>query len=252
MTVGYGTYLPPGGCPDALPITAEEADYLQGLIDHLSDVIEEVAEAEDVTFVDMRDIPGAVDHTACAAPDQQWIRAINTYGDGAPLHPSSAGMACHGQPASCRHRQVWATDPVHPIPAPPPSPTPSPTPAPTLSDADAGAHGDGDGRSDAALEARAIEALSRVRFNAWCRVAPGASGPTVKLKVRHGLGLVDRVVFATGRKGGVVDRKSPFLLERRPSALSGLHGRVHVAVTVRVGDLTKAKSFSARRPYCLR
>lgn len=94
--VGYGTYLPPGGCPDNPElgsITPAEADYVQGLIDHLSDVLEQAAAAEEVLFVDLRDIPGAVDHTVCAEPDQQWIRAINTYGDGAPLHPSSAGMA---------------------------------------------------------------------------------------------------------------------------------------------------------------
>lgn len=94
--IGYGTYLPPGGCPEnpALPgFTATEADYIQGLIDHLSDVLEEAAAAEDVLFVDMREIPGTLDHTVCAAPDQQWIRALNTYGDGAPLHPSAAGQA---------------------------------------------------------------------------------------------------------------------------------------------------------------
>src|SRR6478735_11304984 len=94
--IGYGTYLPPGGCPGnpALPgFTAAEADYIQGLIDHLSDVLAEAAAAEDVLFVDMRDIPGNLDHTVCAAPDQQWIRALNTYGDGAPLHPSAAGQA---------------------------------------------------------------------------------------------------------------------------------------------------------------
>ena len=94
--VGYGTYLPPGGCPDnpALPgFTASEADYIQGLIDHLSDVLAEAAAAEDVLFVDMREIPGNLDHTVCAAPDQQWIRALNPYGDGAPLHPSAAGQA---------------------------------------------------------------------------------------------------------------------------------------------------------------
>ncbi len=94
--IGYGTYLPPGGCPDnpALPgFTASEADYIQSLIDHLSDVLAAAAAAEDVLFVDMREIPGNLDHTVCAAPDEQWIRALNPYGDGAPLHPSSAGMA---------------------------------------------------------------------------------------------------------------------------------------------------------------
>ncbi|KRF19327.1 hypothetical protein ASG90_20820 [Nocardioides sp. Soil797] len=96
VMVGYGTYLPAGGCPDTIQgLDAAEADYLQGLIDHLSDVIGEVAEAEDVLFADQRNIPGNLDHTACAPYAEQWIRGIDTGDntDGAMLHPSAAGMA---------------------------------------------------------------------------------------------------------------------------------------------------------------
>lgn len=92
VAVGHGTYVPPTSCAALPGVTPEEAVYLQGLIDHLSDTIGMVAEEEGIPFADMRTIPGAADHTVCAASDQQWIRAINTYGDGAPMHPSTAGM----------------------------------------------------------------------------------------------------------------------------------------------------------------
>ncbi|TYL54933.1 SGNH/GDSL hydrolase family protein [Nocardioides sp. BGMRC 2183] len=92
VAVGYGTYVPPTSCSALFGVTPAEAVYLQGLIDHMSDVIGAVAEEKGVAFADMRTIPGAGDHTVCAAPDQQWIRAINTYDDGAPMHPSTAGM----------------------------------------------------------------------------------------------------------------------------------------------------------------
>lgn len=42
-------------------------------------------------------MPGAAERTACAAPDQQWIRALSGFGDGAPLHPSSCGMEAMAQ-----------------------------------------------------------------------------------------------------------------------------------------------------------
>lgn len=93
MAVGYGTYVPDAVC-DALPgFTAPELGALQGAIDRMSDTIAAAAESEGVLFADMREIPNAIDHTPCAAPDEQWIRGLNPYDDGSQLHPSSAGMA---------------------------------------------------------------------------------------------------------------------------------------------------------------
>lgn len=97
--IGYSTYLLDGGCAAAavLGITADEADYLQGRIDSLSDMLADIAEQERVEFVDMRQIPGVDEHTACAEPEKQWIRALNTYGDGSVFHPSSCGMDASAQ-----------------------------------------------------------------------------------------------------------------------------------------------------------
>ncbi len=93
VAVGYGTYVPLQTC--AALVNAKDADlvYLQGMIDRLSDTIGRVARTERIAFVDMRDIAGWRDHTACADPADQWIRGLNGYGDGITLHPSTAGMA---------------------------------------------------------------------------------------------------------------------------------------------------------------
>lgn len=95
--IGYGTYLPPGGCAGLPGIGPAEADYLQGLIDRLSDMLAEVAAEEEVGFVDMREIPGAGEHTVCAEPARQWIRALATFGDGTMFHPSACGMEASAQ-----------------------------------------------------------------------------------------------------------------------------------------------------------
>lgn len=96
VMVGYGTYLPPGGCPTKLPtLTPDESDYLQGLINHLSQVIGSVARAHGVVFANQRKIAGAADHTPCADFADQWIRGIDVgdHTDGTYLHPTAAGMA---------------------------------------------------------------------------------------------------------------------------------------------------------------
>lgn len=93
VAVGYGTYVPLTTCPALVNATDADLVYLQGMIDRLSDTIEKVAKEKRIAFVDMRDIAGWRDHTACAAPEDQWIRGLNGYGDGITLHPSTAGMA---------------------------------------------------------------------------------------------------------------------------------------------------------------
>lgn len=102
VVVGYGHYLPATGCPALSGVTPAEARYVQGVIDHLSDVLSAAAKRRGVTFADMRMVPGAARHTACAAPEQQWLRGLQTYGDGFVMHPSSRGMSAW----AARLRQV--------------------------------------------------------------------------------------------------------------------------------------------------
>lgn len=92
LLVGYGTYLPQQTCPALRGVTSAEVVYLQGVIDRLSDVIEQAARQTGVEFVDLRTMPGVRRHTPCAPPARQWIRGLSAEGDGALFHPSSAGM----------------------------------------------------------------------------------------------------------------------------------------------------------------
>ncbi|MET0928086.1 MAG: SGNH/GDSL hydrolase family protein [Aeromicrobium sp.] len=94
VVVGYGLYIPPGGCPTVQPLTPSDADYIQGLVDHMSAVLRDEARKAKATFADLHATPGAIDHTACAAPGQRWIEGlVPASGDGAiPFHPTAIGM----------------------------------------------------------------------------------------------------------------------------------------------------------------
>lgn len=251
VVVGYGTYLPPGGCPTNLTfLDAGEADFLQGVIDDLTDVLEQVAAAEGVSFADMRDIPGAADHTACAAPEDQWIRGLNTFGDGATLHPSTAGMAAMAGQVLGVVNSLWDASPLHPIPYPPrlvPVPEPTveppatpPAPAPAAPAA----------VSQATLLAQAEAALDRVLTRSTCYT--DNAHRVVRFKVRRGMGMVDRVVFRIGSKRVGTDRSAPFVVQRRAAKMAKLNGRMKARVTVRNGALTVNRMLRVRRAGCLR
>ncbi|MRJ77360.1 SGNH/GDSL hydrolase family protein [Aeromicrobium sp. SMF47] len=94
VVVGYGLYIPPGGCPAVQPLTASDADYIQGLVDHMSTVLRDSARSANVTFADVRATPGSIDHTACAPAGQRWMEGlIPLSADGAiPFHPTAIGM----------------------------------------------------------------------------------------------------------------------------------------------------------------
>ncbi|WP_313409198.1 SGNH/GDSL hydrolase family protein [Aeromicrobium sp.] len=225
VAVGYGTYVPLETCP-AL-VNAKDADlvYLQGMIDRLSDTIKGVAADEDVAFVEMRDIAGWRDHTACADPADQWVRGLNGYGDGITLHPSTAGMA---------QMAIQSLKTIEPLIAEPePAPTPAPTPKPTSKQ-----------RVDAAAKTLNVRAV--------------CSGPRarqrVTLRTTGGSGLVKAVSFRVGRKWLVVDRKAPFKVTRSAKSLrtAKARGPVSAKVGLRHGKVVRAVTVRTKRPACLR
>lgn len=227
VAVGYGTYVPPGGCPGTLPLTAEESDYVQGVIDHLSDVIGEVAEAEGVLFADQREIPERMDHTACAPFKDQWIRGVDTGDgtDGERLHPSSAGMRAVAN-------LVLATlgeDPLSEEPEEPGGPTP------------------------AELRAKARAALQTTMFRSFCtRAGQAGNLRQVQFRVRGGQGRVDRVAFRVGARRVVVDNQAPYAATRWSSKMRKIAGKPHAVIRVRVQSVTLSKVIRAPRPLCMR
>lgn len=225
--IGYGTYLPGGGCPELFGnvLTPDEFDYVQGEIDRLSDILGEVATTQGVGFIDQREVPGAAEHTACAPPEEQWIRAFTTYGDGAPLHPSTAGMAATADHvvASIRAARDAAAEP---------KPTPEPTKA----------------ERKKKLKKKAATA----KFRATCH----HRGRTAKFRVTRGGGAITKVVFKVGKKTVAVDRSAPWSAKVRTAKIKKskskkYRGKVRAVVTVRDGSLSVKRTLTKARLRCL-
>lgn len=76
-----------GNCP-ALNYTDEEADVMRSMGVQLQEMFLDVAKRPGIVFVDPYSVRG--DHTACAAPAQQWT-AGNQVTDGFAYHPTALG-----------------------------------------------------------------------------------------------------------------------------------------------------------------
>ena len=212
VAVGYGTYVPRETCAALLNATNADLAYLQSMIDRLSDTIGEVAADEGVAFVDMRDIDGWREHSGCAEPAEQWVRALNPYGDGAPLHPSTAGMA------------QMADQALHVI-------------EPLV------------GARRASI--RRVSAAARtLRFHAVCHGPARKS--EVTLRVTGGQGLATATTFRVGKETIGTDTRAPFALTRPARSLRDLRGSVRASVTLQHGTVSHTTSVRGSRPKCLR
>ncbi|WP_158647821.1 SGNH/GDSL hydrolase family protein [Nocardioides houyundeii] len=260
LVVGYGTYLPPAGCVDVFggALTLEEFGYVQSQIDRMSDTLEAVAVEQGVDFVDMRDIPGSVDHTACAAPERQWIRALNTYNDGVTLHPSACGMSAMAQHLtrtledlrgfpqtpfddSCVSAGGPASTPApSPTATPTVSPTASPTATPTATPTTAAQP-----TRETRLAALRAEART-VRVRASC-----VGGTKVRLGMRGDTDHVTRVRFVVGGQRVAVAPEAPFRVTAQAGTVRH-SGLVKAKVTLRDGDLRIGRHKTVERPRCLR
>lgn len=91
LVVGYGTYLPSGGCFPTQPMLPEDADYIQGSITAMNEALRAQANEHGAEFVDTE--PSSVGHDVCVAPDQRYFEGVVPQNPAAPLHPTAAGMA---------------------------------------------------------------------------------------------------------------------------------------------------------------
>lgn len=211
VAVGYGTYLPPESCAALVGITPEEAVYLQGVIDHLSDTIAEVAADEGIAFADMRTVPDAIDHTPCAEPDEQYLRGLITYDDGAQLHPSTLGMQVMAAKVEQTIRDA-RTSPADQLKA-----------AARTVGVTATCVGQGTAR--------------KVRLT-----ATGGKGMATKAVFRVG-----EKVVGTDRSAPFRIKKSAAPLTRGKAG----HGKVSATVTLRYEDLSTTRVVRTARPGCL-
>ena len=238
--IGYGTYLPKGGCYRLPGITPVEADYVQGKINELSAMIKKVAADSGVHFVDMRAIPGAAKHTACASPNAQWVRALETYGDGAPLHPSACGHVAMSQQVIRTIQQVNG-DPVD-----------------AFDDSCVSAGPDNTADRMAVLKSVA----ETVTFSATCTSKKSGKGSlTARTKggyymapeaTERGPLLVAKVKFRVGEKKIAVDRAAPFKVKAKAKPWVKRKGKVIAEVTLRDAELSKVRTLKVDRPGCIR
>ncbi|QIH99090.1 SGNH/GDSL hydrolase family protein [Rhodococcoides fascians A21d2] len=94
LVVGYGTYLPDGGCFPTQPMLPEDADYIQGSITAMNEALKTQADEHGAEFVDTEAL--SVGHDVCVAPDQRYFEGVIPQNPAAPLHPTAAGMAAIG------------------------------------------------------------------------------------------------------------------------------------------------------------
>lgn len=253
LVIGYGTYLPPSGCNGAiLGVSDAEAAYVQSQIDRLSDLLASAAQAAGATFIDMRQIPHVLEHTACAQPQQQWIRAINTYDDGAQLHPSYCGMDAMAQHV-VRTLQGLAGEELTPFDnscvsagPPPPTTTPPTTPTTPVTSPPAPVPATPTPEQVRAQRLAALrEAAATVALRTSCR------GRAVTMRATGGAGHVVRARFKVGTKVVGKDGEAPFAV-RRPVRRLPRHGALVVKTWLREGDLGVTRSVRVPRPSCMR
>lgn len=235
VVVGYGTYVPKDSCSSLFGVTAAEATYLQGSIDRMSDAlkdaVDQAASGGDakVTFADMRTIPGISRHTACSAPGDQWVRAMNTYEDGAPLHPSTLGMANWAGRLKQYVQQMRGetVDPWREVVAPKPPQDPGLKP-----------------------RAKLRAAGSNLRFAVTCNPAR----TTAIFRVRGGHGLVRSVQFRVGAKKVTTDRRAPFRATAKPVRVKRFalarRGKLSAKVTLATGGHRLVRVLKVPRGRC--
>ncbi|WP_235736960.1 SGNH/GDSL hydrolase family protein [Nocardioides alcanivorans] len=230
FVIGYGTYLPENGCPTTLPLDPAEFNHVQGLIDELSDMLAEVAAEKDVNFVDLRETPNIDQHTACAEPAKQWIRAMEVHNDGAMLHPSTCGHVAMAQQVIRTIREERGED------------------VPEFDDSCTGfgAPVEPEGPTDAERTAALRKALKSTNLTARCKAGK------LKARVKGGKKQVVRVEFRLGERRLGVDKAAPYKLNKVARKLAKHKGKVRAVVRVRDKELRLERVIKVKRPACLK
>jgi len=98
FVVGYGQYFTPGGCWPYVPVYAEDADYIQSLVDRIDASLKRAARRGGAKYISLQG-HGAIDHTMCALPGEQWITQLTDplSNAGVLAHPTGRGMAAFGE-----------------------------------------------------------------------------------------------------------------------------------------------------------
>jgi hypothetical protein len=216
VVVGYGLYVPKGGCPLVQPVTPADADYVQGLVDHADAVLDEAARNAGAVFADLRTTPGALDHTACAPAGQRWLEGVVPASlDGAiSFHPTAIGMQAFSATITASARQAIAAQRK--------------------------------AERQAADRARLTASAKKLRGQALCH------GSRVRVRVKTRGAPVTRVDFRVGRARIARDTRAPFSRSVKRSAIAKRHGALRARVQLVLPEASKTVSITIRRPACTR
>jgi hypothetical protein len=216
VVVGYGLYVPKGGCPLVQPVTPSDADYVQGLVDHANSVLAEASRNAGAVFADLRTTPGALDHTACAPAGQRWLEGVVPASlDGAiSFHPTAIGMQAFSTTIAASARQAIAAQRK--------------------------------AERQAADRTRLVASAKKLRGQAACR------GSRVRVRVKTKGAPAKRVEFRVGGTRIARDTKAPFSRSVKRTSISKRHGALKARVLLVLPDASKTVSITVRRPSCAR
>ena len=93
LVIGYPDIVPPAGpgCWPAVPFSAGDLAYLQGVESDLNRVLKSEARAAHDGYVDMATPSSA--HDPCSPPASRWVEPVFGSVGSFPLHPGATGMA---------------------------------------------------------------------------------------------------------------------------------------------------------------
>jgi lysophospholipase L1-like esterase len=93
VVVGYGLYIKPGGCWPVQPVLSTDADFLQGAVNSMNDVLRQQSAGHGATYVDT--VTPSAGHDTCQSASARWIEGYVPLNPAAPLHPNARGEAAY-------------------------------------------------------------------------------------------------------------------------------------------------------------
>ncbi|MEU9870029.1 SGNH/GDSL hydrolase family protein [Actinomadura sp. NPDC048021] len=93
VVTGYGLYVRRNGCWPVQPVLPTDANFLQGSVNALNDVIRQQTTAHGGTYIDL--VTPSAGHDACQSASQRWVEGYVPVHSAAPLHPNAAGEAAY-------------------------------------------------------------------------------------------------------------------------------------------------------------
>ncbi|SFP47676.1 GDSL-like Lipase/Acylhydrolase family protein [Actinomadura madurae] len=93
VVTGYGLYIKKDGCWPVQPVLPVDANFLQGAVNALNDVIRRETAARGATYIDL--VAPSAGHDACQSASRRWIEGYVPLNAAAPLHPNARGEAAY-------------------------------------------------------------------------------------------------------------------------------------------------------------